>query len=328
MIIRRRYTANFTTIGNVLFEDDRLALDELGLMAWLRSRPNDWEVRRPALMRRFKVGRDGLRRIMRSLLRYGWMRAEVTRLSNGAVHIIYEVRDEPGPELSDEEARAALSLVSSGAGSGDPADEDGSADGPDHYEGGSDPPICGAPPTAQPEAASRLRLSPPGPIEESLNTDSVKTESTKAVRAFADVRAKWPGDHVLSVVACESLHLGLTDKGKEAAFRGVDPYLSDCKAQNRKVCDLATYYRERRWERLEVKTSAGGLYHLRRGTPQAHRWREFYERTDPQKLRMFNLMMERNGLTVPSEWPPSLPPKMGLAEQLPESAAKAFTGDG
>ena len=31
MIIRRRHTANYTTIGNVLFEDERLSADEVGL---------------------------------------------------------------------------------------------------------------------------------------------------------------------------------------------------------------------------------------------------------------------------------------------------------
>ena len=35
MIIRRRHTANFTTIGNVLFEDERLAADEVGILAYL-----------------------------------------------------------------------------------------------------------------------------------------------------------------------------------------------------------------------------------------------------------------------------------------------------
>ena len=39
MIIRRRHTANFTTIGNALFNDRRLELDEIGLMGYLLSRP-------------------------------------------------------------------------------------------------------------------------------------------------------------------------------------------------------------------------------------------------------------------------------------------------
>ena len=63
MILKRRHTANFTTIGNGAFDDERLKLDELGILTWLLSRPENWEVRRPQLRKRFKIGRDALRRI-------------------------------------------------------------------------------------------------------------------------------------------------------------------------------------------------------------------------------------------------------------------------
>ena len=49
MIIRRRHTAHFTTIGNALFEDERLAADEVGVLAFLLSKPHDWQVRRPGV---------------------------------------------------------------------------------------------------------------------------------------------------------------------------------------------------------------------------------------------------------------------------------------
>jgi hypothetical protein len=310
VIIRRRHTGNFTTIANVLFKDERLALDELGLLAWLRHCPDDWEIRRPALMRRFKIGRDGMRRIMRALLRYGWIMAQVTRLSDGRVHVIYEVRDEPGPELSEDQARSALSLVSSGAGPGESNDDDGSADGteangeaalPDADPGG------GLPPTGQPEAASRLRPSHPGSIEDSLKTDSVKTESPKGVRAFSNVLEAWPAEHILSMVACENLHASLTDAIKEAAFQGVKPYLDDCHTQSRKVCDLATYYREKRWERFQQKKSAGStVCAVRPGTPQWYRWREYYVATGRSTTFMDDRARSGGPLTFPSEWPPAI----------------------
>jgi hypothetical protein len=312
MIIRRRHTANFTTIGNALFNDERLALDELGLLAWLRSRPDDWEVRRPALMRRFRVGRDGMRRIMRSLLRYGWMMAQVTRLSDGRVHVIYEVRDEPGPELTEDEARSALSLVSSGAGPGESMEDDGEGDGTEPEVDGADPPAAyGSPPTGQPEAGSRLRPSPPGPIEDSLKTDSVKTESPKGVRAFVDVKAAWPTDHVLSYVVCEAIHAGLTDADKAAAFQGIKPYLSDCSTQNRKVCDLATYYRERRWERFAAKATATANRSFRIRSPQWYRWRE-YNVAIGQSVKFMDHYASQNpqGMwSEASEWPPPMPAK-------------------
>ena len=44
MIIRRRHNKNFTVIGNELFSDERLSLEALGLLCYLRSRPNDWSI--------------------------------------------------------------------------------------------------------------------------------------------------------------------------------------------------------------------------------------------------------------------------------------------
>src|SRR5216684_1125581 len=110
MIIRRRHTANYTTIGNVLFEDERLAADEVGILAFLLSRPHDWEVRRPALMRRWRVGVVAIKRIVHNWMRTGWCHAEKVRLPNGTFYIVYEIRDQPGEGLSDEQIREALSL--------------------------------------------------------------------------------------------------------------------------------------------------------------------------------------------------------------------------
>lgn len=303
MIIRRKHTRNFTTIGNALFEDERLEVDEIGTMAWLLSRPPDWEVRRPALMRRLKIGREGLRRVIRNCIRFGWIVAKVTRLSNGTISIVYEVRDEAGPTLSEDEVKAALSLVSSGAGSGDSDDDEGAEHGPDADPGG------GSPGDGQPEAASRLRQAVGGPIEDSLKTDSVKTESPNGAWAFSDVLKLWPSDHVVSPFACEKLHVELTETLQQAAFNGVRPYLEDCKASSRKVCDLGTYYRERRWERFLAIRPAGQMAVIKAHTPNFYRWREYYVATGDLKATSGLDTMAKLGrdITVPSPWPPAMP---------------------
>lgn len=113
MIVRRHHTANFTTIGNALLDDPRLKLDEVGILAYLLSRPDNWEVRRPALMRRWNIGKDALRRIITNLVRHGWATPCRKRLDNGTYCTIYEIRDERGPSLSDDEIKRAFSLESS-----------------------------------------------------------------------------------------------------------------------------------------------------------------------------------------------------------------------
>jgi hypothetical protein len=297
MIIRRKHTANFTTIGNRLFEDERLAADEVGILAYLLSRPNDWEVRRPALARRWGVGRDTIKRVMLNLICCGWVVARKTRLSNGTYHTVYEVRDEPGPELSLADAKAATSLVSSDA-DGDPAEAETDAPNPGRQ---NDPPGTPQPDAGQPGAAN-----PSWPIRESLKTDSEKTESTNGARAFADVLEQWPSGHVVSPFACEQAHAALTEAQQTAACDGVKPYLEDCRAKNRKLCDLKTYYAERRWEGLSAKAAkVATAFHAEPRTPQWHRWREYYERTGGPWRFMEQQAAKNAGFTVPSEWPPA-----------------------
>src|SRR5262249_7458191 len=151
--------------------------------------------------------------------------AELIRSAEtGRVYVTYEVRDEPGPELSEDEARKALSLESSGA-PGEASADDGPDDGTETEEvagappDGADPPdivatAYGRPPPGEPVAASRLRLSPPGVYKNLPNTDSVNTESHNGVRAFAEVYGQWPADHILSRVTAEGAYEALNRKDK------------------------------------------------------------------------------------------------------------------
>lgn len=303
MIIRRKHTANFTTIGNALFNDERLEADEVGIMAFLLSKPHDWEVRRPALARRWRIGRDSIKRVVHSLLRTGWIVARKTRLTNGTFHIIYEVRDEPGPELSADEIKAALSLVSGDAG----LDETEEEDRTDHPQ---DP---HPPPTENPSwSAGQPSLAQPSPAETPVaskilqRTDSQRKESTKDVRGFADVKEKWPAENTLSEVAAQQAFLGLPDAEKNGCIGGIDAYLADCKAQNRKVCDLTTYIRERRWERFSSKgpSAKGQLFVVKIGTPQFYRWKKHKIAHGDSAERLDRFANQYGGLSVPSEWPP------------------------
>jgi hypothetical protein len=318
MIIRRKHTANFTTIGNGLFKDERLAADEVGVIATLLSMPNDWEVRRPALQRRWKIGRDSIKRIIHSAMRTGWIVAQKTRLANGTFHIVYEVRDEPGPELSDDEIKAALSVVSTGAGPDNSDDDEGQGD-PGHDVEGAE--SAHPPPTenpswsaGQPVLAEPSTANPSRPIKTLQNTDLQRTESTNRARDFADLRQGWPAENVLSEVAAERAFLDLTDADKSAAFDGRDPYLDDCKRQNRKVCDLTTYIREKRWQRFTAKSDPAkpAKVVIKYGTPQWWRWRDYLIATRGDVARFDQLGKSYlGGRAMPTEWPPAIEQKTG-----------------
>lgn len=305
MIIRRKHTANFTTIGNALFNDERLAADEIGIIGYLLSRPHDWEVRRPQLAKRFRYGREAIKRVMWSGMRFGWIVAVRTRLSDGRLHVIYEIRDHPGPELSDDEIRSALSLASSEANDID----DGDA------EAGTEPvvdppPDTGQPATGDPATGQPATGNPYVAYIESTKNGFTKDESTKGVRVLADVIGLWPPDHILSRVTAEAALASLTDADFDACKIGILPYLADCKASNRKVCDLTTFVKERRWERFQAKARPS-LVSIKPHTIEAHRWREYWQATeDQQSLTILATMTKLNrDITVPSQWPPPLPPK-------------------
>lgn len=265
MIIRRRHTANFTTIGNALFEDERLAADEVGILAYLLSRPHDWEVRRPAMMRRWHIGRDGLKRIIDHWMLTGWCRAEKTRLPDGTFDIVYEIRDEPGPTLTEEEVTRALSLVS-----GEAARE--------NSEGNQSQPCsdasleaepCASPPTSQPPLAE----PPPADLyvvdKRLLNTDSPRTESTqieredarghdRKARFIAAFETRWPTAATDDRSRTAKAARELPDDREQAALNGIGPFLEKLKRDGRKhVPGGWKYLEEKRWTLLEAGKSPG-----------------------------------------------------------------------
>lgn len=297
MIIRRRHTANYTTISNTLFRDKRLAADEVGILGFLLSQPDDWEVRRPALARRWKYGREAIRRVIFNLVKSGWCVPHRTRLANGTFHIVYEIRDEPGPELTDDEARRDLSLVSSGSASA-ASEEESAADDPETHPPSTGDPHTGHPSTGDPTTAGRM-----APIEDSLTTESQSIDSTKEKLVFGDLQRSWKADHILSPVACEKQYLLLNQSDRNAAHNGALPYLADCRAKNRKVCDLATYLRERRFERFQQEASSD-YYDIKPGTAEGFRWREHRISDGSWSSFMESQWKAGKSHTEATKWPP------------------------
>lgn len=73
MIIRRKHSSNYTVIPNALLQDDRLALDEKGLLCFLLHLPEDWVVRQGDLKKRCGVSKDKMQRLMRRLIELGYV---------------------------------------------------------------------------------------------------------------------------------------------------------------------------------------------------------------------------------------------------------------
>ncbi len=292
--IRRRYTSHFTVLGNTVFEDDRLKADELGIICYLRSRPDNWQIRRPHLGRRFGIGRLSMRRIIHNLVQYGHLVAQGKRLDDGKLYWWYEIRDEAGPELTPEEVKASLSM---------PID-DSDDEAIESEDAGGDQRVTA---DGRPQATPRLYI-------DSLNTELTKTNPPKRVRAridFAQVAESWlaKGGGVISRVACEREHLGLSEPEQKVAYETIKQYIADCQNERRKICDLATYYREKRWEKFTALPAKKEHAIFRAHSPQWHRWHEYKIATN-QSVAFMESRARTNPesmWTEPTEWPPALP---------------------
>lgn len=254
MIIRRRHTANYTTIGNRLFEDERLAADEVGVLAYLLSRPHDWEVRRPALMRRWNIGVVAIKRIVHSWMRTGWCRAEKVRLPNGTFYVVYEIRDEPGEELSDEQIRQALSLVSSEAGH----DEFRAENPPDVPDSTASPPLC------QRGVDDQGVATDGWPIKDNTNNGLPREESyQKAEREaarlkekhalnLAEFKRRWPTIAADDQTKVDNAWFALSFDEGDAALAGITPFLENQKRLKKAHPPAGfNYLMQKRWTLLE-----------------------------------------------------------------------------
>ena len=102
MIIRRRHTKSFVTLENALVRDRRLSLDEHGMLHYLLSLPDDWEVSRANCAKFWNIGRDKAGRIFRSLRKCGWAQVERIHGEDGTfLGVRWIITDEPGAEVPD-----------------------------------------------------------------------------------------------------------------------------------------------------------------------------------------------------------------------------------
>lgn len=96
-VIRTIKHERFTTISNEIIEDKRLRCQDLGMLVYLLSKPNDWRVIPAALMKDRGLGRDAVYEILKRLRAAGY--AQMLKKADGSVEWV--VSDEPVTENPD-----------------------------------------------------------------------------------------------------------------------------------------------------------------------------------------------------------------------------------
>lgn len=100
MIIKRKLTANYTTIPNAVLLDERISIEARWCLAYLLSKPHDWEVQINDIRARGKIGRDKAYALIKELVTAGWIRREDARTPDGNFDgTTYVVTDDLSPDL-------------------------------------------------------------------------------------------------------------------------------------------------------------------------------------------------------------------------------------
>ncbi|MGH9095733.1 MAG: hypothetical protein ACRDXE_11275 [Acidimicrobiales bacterium] len=233
MILRKEHRERFTCIDNQTIEDARLSFKALGLLAYLLSRPDGWEVRAPHLASTHGDGEYAVRAALTELGEAGYLERRQEHTPGG--HFIYVTVVHEVPHHDAETAhRTAVTATRETATRETAArsKEGGSKDG-------------GSKDTA-PAAPSLLAEGQGETDAERLERERGKGRDYR----FEDWWALYPmrrGKRVARRQAAERWRaLSYVDKG--AAFRGVRHYAAYCEAGGTIAADAHRWLRDRAWE--------------------------------------------------------------------------------
>ena len=94
-IIRRSQASAFTPISRELLQDSTLSFGCRGLLGYLLSKPEGWEVRVSDIEREGGIGSDARRTLMQEAERAGYLTSHVTRAANGQCSTFYTLYEIP-----------------------------------------------------------------------------------------------------------------------------------------------------------------------------------------------------------------------------------------
>ncbi len=346
-IIRRAAAGHdFSIIQRAIMRDERLKADHLGLLCYLLSLPEAWEIRQAQIMKRLDFGREKAQRLFRDLRSFGYMRAERVRDRATGAWLGTRIMVYDAPVVVAENQ----------------ADHDGDENAPDaetptvHFDESAEnqanegfppqpenPPVAAVLPSApQPEKPTAGKpgchidrnkdldkhispLNPPSDGDAAFWTDEIQAQWT----AF---EAAWPFDPLEPRERSRRAFGRLTDADRTAAIAHVGDHLRACRKADRRIGAARSYLAERKFEgwRTGALTHAGEQIFVRCGTPAfdawEQRWREENNRLPREKL--FTIERKIDGQVYRGTLRPTLfPPKRKADEARDRAAADPSSTD-
>lgn len=331
MIIRRRRTRNFTIVENEVFNDERLSLEAMGLLAWLRSRPDDWSLSVEHLRSRFKVGRDSMHKLVRELVEAGWVtrerkRDETTKAFIGIEYVVLDEAAPPNSGVSDQKPCPENQDVAQGC------------------EGALFP-VCAEPRPDLPRTANQddyirtelyqeqthTPLPPQQRAEEGvcaspsvLGCNIVVAEPEKPRARFADLAALWPWEDGESRVQAEGRFERLGQDERRHVLAAAPAYLAARERAKRKRVHLKTFIEELLWQDFPADSTvqpAPKRVFIAVGTPEFAAWDRAYRAAGRPGMPRASSHEGRQGW-----WRPTLFPAQDWSYQREVAATKVRDG--
>ncbi len=100
-IIRVVKHTNFMRISNATVRDQNLSWEARGVLSYLLSRPDDWCIALPDLIKQGNAGRDKIRKIIKELEAMGYIRRHRLRQDNGQFYWRSEVYECPQERVTN-----------------------------------------------------------------------------------------------------------------------------------------------------------------------------------------------------------------------------------
>tara|TARA_R100000655_G_scaffold17342_1_gene37107 strand:+ start:9704 stop:10354 length:651 start_codon:yes stop_codon:yes gene_type:complete len=94
-VIRVIKNKNYTTISNQIFKDKKISLKAKGLMSYLLSLPNDWDLSINGIVSVSKEGRTSIRTVFNELINFGYIERKQIRNKGKFVGYDYFVFEQP-----------------------------------------------------------------------------------------------------------------------------------------------------------------------------------------------------------------------------------------
>lgn len=104
MIVRKaEHKSDYTCVGNEILQRKDMSMRAKGLLVYLLSLPEDWELHKTEVQKHFTDGRDAVFRAFEELEQLGYIQGKKFRDEKGRIQYQYTVYEEPIKPLHNPE---------------------------------------------------------------------------------------------------------------------------------------------------------------------------------------------------------------------------------